>query len=112
MKGKRILKALKIFVIVLVAATAFSFIVMSLWNWLMPAIFGLHAISFWQALGILVLSKVLFNGFRGGRGCGRHWRGRMAERWEHMTPEERQKFQEGIRGGCGSVERSSPVPQP
>ena len=43
--------------------TAFTFAVMLLWNWLMPVIFGLVEITFWQALGILVLSKILFGGF-------------------------------------------------
>jgi hypothetical protein len=88
----------------------FSFFVMQLWNWLMPAIFGLHAITYWQALGILVLSKILFGGFRGrpfGGGPpwrrGRHWRERMAARWESMTPEEREKFRQGMRQGVHSV---------
>ena len=52
-----------------------GFVVMSLWNGLMPAIFGLPPIGFWQAMGLLILSKILFGGFRGGR-PGRHmpWR--------------------------------------
>ena len=57
---------------------------------LFPAIIGWHAISFWQAVGILLLSKILFGGFR-GRG-GMSWRHRMGERWERMSPEEREKF--------------------
>ena len=74
MKTHRILRGLKVLLFVLLAATVFSFAVMWLWNWLMPAIFGLHAISFWQALGLLVLSKILFGGFRGRPGFG----GRLA----------------------------------
>ena len=79
----------------------FSFVVMSLWNWLMPALFGWRLISYWQAMGLLILSKILFGGFRGP---GRHWywRRRMMERWEQMTPEEREKFRQGVRGHCGS----------
>ena len=65
---------------------------MWLWNRLMPVIFGLHAISFWQALGLLVLSKILFGGFRGRPGFGGDWRPRLIERWDSMTPEEREKF--------------------
>ncbi|MGZ4838733.1 MAG: hypothetical protein ACXVZR_09305 [Terriglobales bacterium] len=78
-----------------------GFVVKGLWNWLMPGLFGWHAISYWQALGILVLSKILFGGFRGG-GPGRHWywRRRMMERWEKMTPEEREKFRQGMRARC------------
>ncbi len=44
----------------LIAATAFTFALMLLWNWLMPVIFGLTVITFWQALGLLALSKILF----------------------------------------------------
>jgi hypothetical protein len=105
------LRGLKILVIVAVAATAFSFIVMALWNRLMPSLFGLHAISVWQALGLLVLSKILFGGFHGRPGCGGHWRQRMGERWEQMTPEEREKFRAGMRGGCGPFGSSSPAPK-
>lgn len=101
MKRMRILMAVKFVVLVLVAAAAFSFVLMSLWNWLMPVLFGLHRIAFWQALGLLLLSKILFGGFRGHRGGHMHWRGRMMDRWEKMTPEEREKFREGMKGRCG-----------
>ncbi len=43
--------------------TAFGYLLMYLWNWLMPMIFGLPIITFWQALGICLLSKILFGGF-------------------------------------------------
>ena len=112
MKRHWILRGLKFLLFGALAATIFSFVVMWLWNWLMPAIFGLHAISFWQALGLLVLSKILFGGFRGRPGFGMHWRQRMMERWEHMTPEEREKFRAGMRGGCGPFESSTAAPQP
>jgi hypothetical protein len=87
MKRHWLLRGLKILVIAALAATVFSFVVMELWNWLAPAIFGLHTISFWQALGLLVLSKILFGGFHGRHGFGGRWRQRMMERWEQMTPE-------------------------
>lgn len=78
-------------------------VVRQLWNWLLPPLFGWRQITFWQALGILALSRILFGGF-GGHGCYRSdYRRRMAERWEHMTPEERERFRQGMRGrwGCG-----------
>ena len=78
-------------------------LVMGLWNWLMPAIFGLRAITFWQALGLLFLSRFLFSGFHGRSRRSMHWRHRMTERWERMTPEEREKFREGMRARCGHV---------
>jgi len=103
MKSYRLWKVLKIVVIVSVAINLFGFVIMQLWNWLMPAVFGLRAISFAQALGLLVLSKILFGGFHRHGGCGRGWKGRMQERWAQMTPEERERFRAGMRGrrGCG-----------
>ena len=67
----------------------------------MPTLFALRSISFWQALGLLVLSKILFGGFRPHTGGGARWRRRMIDRWEQMTPEEREKFKQGMRSACG-----------
>ncbi len=76
-------------------------IVMHLWNWLLPMLFGWRHITFWQAIGILVLCRILFGGVS-GRGLHRSYSGRrMAERWRNMTPEEREKFRQGMRGRCG-----------
>ncbi len=101
MKTYRFWKALKIAVFAIAIAALVSYVVMNLWNVLMPAIFGLHAITFWQSLGLLLLSKILFGGFGPHRGGGGPWRRRMRERWEQMTPEEREKFKQGMRRGCG-----------
>ena len=67
----RVLKVVKVVVLVLVAAAVMSLVVMHLWNWLMPAIFGLRTITFLQAVGLLLLSKILLGGFHkhGGRGA-------------------------------------------
>ena len=102
MKKNRFVRTLKFATFGVLFFALFTFVVMSLWNWLMPALFGWHAINFWQALGILVLSKILFGGFRGGPHRDWNWRRRMFERWEKMTPEEREKFRERMRGRCGS----------
>jgi len=76
-------------------------LVLLLWNWLLPPLFGWHPITFWQAVGILALCRILF-GRIGGRGFQRsRFRGRLAERWERMTPEERERFRQGMRGRCG-----------
>jgi hypothetical protein len=76
-------------------------VVLHLWNWLLPALFGWRQITFWQAVGLLALCRILFGGC-GGRGFHRsNSRKRMAERWEKMTPEEREKFRQGMRSGCG-----------
>ncbi|MDR1226216.1 MAG: hypothetical protein LBK47_04880 [Prevotellaceae bacterium] len=83
------------------AIAAFSAATMLLWSWLMPAIFGVSAINFWQALGLLVLARLLFGGFGGRRGwlghhAMMHGRGRhgnpIREKWTKMTPEERKEF--------------------
>jgi hypothetical protein len=99
MRRNRVLKMVAALPLVVLLLALFGYVVMSLWNWLMPLLFGWHVITFWQALGIFVLSKILFGGLRGGHG-GR-WRHRLNERWEHMTPEEREKFRDGMRGRCG-----------
>ena len=85
----------------LVFVPLFGYVVMRLWNWLMPALFGWHVIGFWQALGILVLSKILFGGFHGRHGGHMHWRQRMREWEERMTPEERERFHQSMRDRCG-----------
>jgi hypothetical protein len=95
-----------------IAIVVFGQAVLHLWNWLMPSLFGLHTITYWQALGLLALSWLLFGGLRGFHGPHRgreHWR-RMRQRWEQMTPEEREKFRATFRGRCGQV--SPPSTQP
>ncbi len=83
----------------------FGVCVMLLWNWLMPELFGLPEIGFCKAAGLLVLCKILFGGFTGGHhhrhghhGCGN----RLRERWERMSPEERERMIE-IHRGCGKT---------
>jgi hypothetical protein len=90
-------------------------VVMNLWNGLLPDLFGVKTITFWQAAGLLILSRLLFAGFRGGsRFHGSHWRHRMRERWDRMTPEEREKFRGQMRTWCGrgDVEPPPAVPSP
>jgi hypothetical protein len=100
MKGRWLYRAVKIVAIATAAIALFGFIVKGLWNGLMPSIFGWHTINFWQAVGLLLLSKILFSGGFRGRG-NMHWRSRMGERWEKMSPEEREKFSRGMRGCFG-----------
>ncbi len=84
-------------------------IVRQLWNWLLPLLFGWGPITFWQALGLLVLCRILFGGL-GLHGSGRstlrsrmaeRMADRVAERWEVMTPEERERFRQRVRERCG-----------
>ena len=86
-------------------------IVRLLWNWLLPPLFDLRQITFWQALGLLALCRILFGGFglhghsRSNSAIRRRIADRMAdrvaERWEHMTAEERERFRQRIRERCG-----------
>jgi hypothetical protein len=102
MREDRILRFVKFGVVAIIFFFVFTFAVRALWNWLMPALFGWHVITYWQALGVLALSKILFGGFRGGsHGGDWRWRRRMMERWDQMTPEEREKFRQSMRGRCG-----------
>jgi len=57
--------------VILAALLAFLFglIVMALWNWLMPGIFGIRAISYWEAWGLVLLAHILFK----------------AGRWDHRS---------------------------
>ncbi|HVN77291.1 MAG TPA: hypothetical protein VMT19_13315 [Thermoanaerobaculaceae bacterium] len=87
----------------------FGLVVMALWNWLMPALFGLKTLGYWQALGLVILCRILFGG-RGSMGHGRRWRHRMHERWERMTPEERERFRQGLRDRWGCVPPPEPKP--
>lgn len=96
-------RILKVAIFGLIVIAGFGAAVLQLWNSLMPAIFGLHPITFWQALGLMALSWILFGGlgkFRGGPGYRSHWRHRIAERLESMPPEEREKFKQGLRSRC------------
>ena len=84
-------------------------IVRLLWNWLLPPLFGWPALTFWQAMALIALCRILFGGFGGRRGI-RHSTGRriacrvsdrtvdrMANLWDRMTPEERERFQQRVR---------------
>lgn len=81
-----------------------GWIVMTLWNWLMPELFGWHTLRLPQALALLVLCRILFGGFgMHGGGPRGNLKRRLFERWEGMSEEERAKFREGLRGtrDCG-----------
>lgn len=103
-------------VMILVFCTAFimlfSFIVMSLWNGILPDVLGVKQITFWQALGILVLSKILFSGFGGFHHKKEQFRNRfrqrMLDKWEKMTPEEKQRFKDEWKTRCRGGWRGAP----
>ena len=85
-----------------------------LWNWLLPPLFGWREITFWQGLGILALCRILFghHGWRGGPryAVRRRMMERMNERWQQMTPEEREQYRRRWRGRCGPFEPPETTP--
>jgi hypothetical protein len=111
MRKNKAARVLMIICFVIVAFFVFGYVTMLLWNWLMPALFGLHTIVFWQAIGLLVLSKLLFGGFHGRHTGHGRWRHRMMQRWGRMTPEEREKFRELIRERWGDCEPEATSPK-
>ncbi len=98
-------RAIMFFFIFIAAILVFGVVLMLLWNAILPAVLvGVKTINFYQALGILVLSKILFGGFGKGRGwhARRHaWKEKWRTKWEGMTPEEREKFRAEWRKRCG-----------
>jgi hypothetical protein len=78
-------------------ALLFGWLVMLLWNWLMPSVFGLPAIGYWKAFGIVVLAKILFGGF-GGHHNGHHrkvdrsWHARMGIEDDDIPEEDREHY--------------------
>lgn len=122
MRMTRLTRLLVIAPLAILGMVIFTFIggevVMLLWNWLAPALFGLREVTFWQAIGLLALCRILFGGLGLGGGGHRNScrrvdertreriRERMDERWEQMTPEEREKFRQGLHDRSG---RTTPL---
>src|SRR6185295_9708222 len=79
----------------------------TLWNWLVPELFAGPMLTYWQALGLLALTKILFWSFggKGGGHGGHHWKYRyngpwgyyMAEKWQGMSPEDKEKFKQKMK---------------
>lgn len=101
-----LLRSLRFFLFAALFITAAVFITQYLWNWLVPELFNGPAIGLAQTFGLLLLSRILFGGFGGGRRAGwaqqrRAWQQRMAGRMEHLSPEEREKFRAQMQQRCG-----------
>jgi hypothetical protein len=109
---QKIIFGIKIFFGILLFLIAFGFITMLLWNWLVPVLFSGPVITFWQALGLLALCKILFGssgGFKGRGRCGRRsrWREKMEERLQNMSPEEKEKWRNKCCGGPDATTANS-----
>ena len=83
----------------LIAIAAVGTVTMLLWNWLVPVLFNGPEINFFQALGLLLLSKILFWGFGKHHGHGKspYWKERFYEKFSSMSQEQRQAFKQKMR---------------
>lgn len=82
----------------LLAISAFTFVTMFLWNWLIPDLFHGPQLDFWQTLGLLVLSKIFFSGFgKGGHRHNNRWSGYWKQKWNTMSPEEKERFKQKMK---------------
>ena len=105
MKKWMFVKAVKFVLFAAAAGIVFGYVLMWLWNALIPDIFHANPISFWQGIGLLVLAKLLFGGF-GHKMGGHQWKGgrwkyKLEQKMANMTPEERQEFQAKWKSHCG-----------
>ena len=105
-------RILLFFLIGPIAILVFNGIVMLLWNNVLTPVLHVSTITFWQGLGILVLSKILFGSFSGGGRSRRdYWKQRMM--WNNMTAEQKEKFKEEWKNRCrrwGYRSRDSETP--
>lgn len=111
--ARRVAKGVAIAAAVVVFIGVFSWAVMVLWNYVVPTLFHGPLIGYWQALALLVLSRILFGGLRGVRAGHGHWhRHAWRERWESLTPEERTRLRERFcgrgPGASATEERAQP----
>jgi len=88
-----------LFILVLVFALTWG--VMAIWNALLPELFGFKTISFWQALGLFALSRLLFGGFGLGGGRRPHFSGQsFKDKWINMSSEDRTHLKEEWKKRC------------
>ncbi|CAG9212161.1 conserved hypothetical protein [Paraburkholderia tropica] len=89
-------KILAKLVVVAAIVALLGWIVMSLWNWIVPTlVVDAHAIDYPRAIGLLVLCRILFGGFRGHGGCRERGKWRQWKQWQSMTPQEREQLRNG-----------------
>ncbi|MBX0292423.1 hypothetical protein K3G63_18390 [Hymenobacter sp. HSC-4F20] len=102
-----LLGGLKFILFASLFVAAAGYLTMNLWNWLVPELFHGPFITFWQTIGLLVLSRILFGGWgRGGRSGAwarrrRIWKQKMESRMAGLTPEEQERFRQKMQGACG-----------
>ncbi|MEI6091812.1 MAG: hypothetical protein WCR42_15250 [bacterium] len=108
-KDCNILKAIFIPPAIIAGILIFTWVVMALWNAILPQVIGVHTVTFWQAMGMLVLSKILFGGFGGGHNHHKHHNHHtreMRKKWKQMTPEERDAMKKEWHNRCEPLAKS------
>ncbi len=78
------------------AVLVVGWVVMFLWNAILPEVVGVKALTYLQAIGLLALCRILFGGFRGGWHRGKYGRGR----WSNMSIEEKAKMKAAWEEKC------------
>ena len=100
---------------VVVAVAVIGFITLLLWNWLVPRLFNGPEITYFEALGLLLLSKILFWGFGGknhshcnGHTAAPYWKQRFYEKFSKMSAEDREVFKQKMKEKwCGGEQKVS-----
>lgn len=104
-----LLRGLRFLLFGVLFVAVLGYVTMSLWNWLVPDLFGGPIISFWQTLGLLLLTRILFGSFhKGGRQGAwarqrKIWRQKMESRMAMLSPEEQEKFRQKMQHSCSGV---------
>ena len=95
-------KIIGFIVMAIICLAILAYVVMLLWNGVLVKVVPVSMVSYSQALGILLLSKILFGGFKGGWGSRYkdHWKQKMEHKWQQLSPEEREKIKEEWRNRC------------
>lgn len=102
MKKWMILKGIKFAALAILGVILISYVVMLLWNNLIPELFNGPHVTWLQALGLLVLGKILFGGFHKRCSCSNkeHWKEKLDDKLSTLTPEERERFRSQMSEKC------------
>jgi len=112
MNKSRIIKVILKISFFITALLLFALVVMLLWNAILPGVVGVQSIGFAQALGLLVLCKILFGGFGGGWQNKRNeWKQKMKDKCAAMTPEQQERFKSEWKTRCSGRWDSTPTVQ-
>jgi hypothetical protein len=102
---------LKCALLIILAILVFGWVTMVLWNWLIPELFNGPLINFWQALGLLVLSKILFSGLGkkgGSHGPAPYWKQRFYQKFSKMPAEQQAEFKRRLQEKWCRFDKNAP----